>query len=298
MVKFIDPSIYRKRELSKKNLFFFENSSIPMPSEIEISESGTCNRKCSFCPRSAPDFKDEKKFIKPKLHSKLCNELKKYKYKGVIRYSGFVEPLLDKNIYSLIKESKEISEDCRVELVTNGDVLNKSRLKNLFLSGLSTILISVYDTEEDALRFEKMCRDLNLKEGENFIVRRRFLSEKESFGITMSNRAGMLENAIYKVPALTSPMKSKCTYPSYTFFMDYNGDVLMCAHDWGKKRILGNLTNDTFYNIWINQISMNSRKMLNSANRNFAPCNVCDVQGSLIGQEHQKAWDKYFQNFK
>ena len=25
--------------------------------------------------------------------------------------------------------------------------------------------------------------------------------------------------------------------------MDYNGDVLMCPHDWGKKIILGNMNN-------------------------------------------------------
>ena len=33
---------------------------LPLPAEIEISESGLCNRKCSFCPRSAPDFVEKK----------------------------------------------------------------------------------------------------------------------------------------------------------------------------------------------------------------------------------------------
>ena len=36
---------------------------IPLPSVVEISESGTCNRKCAFCPRSAPGFPDVKQFI-------------------------------------------------------------------------------------------------------------------------------------------------------------------------------------------------------------------------------------------
>ena len=32
--------------------------------------------------------------------------------------------------------------------------------------------------------------------------------------------------------------------------MDYNGDVLMCPHDWGKKIILGNMNKDNFLDIW------------------------------------------------
>ena len=292
MVKFLDPGIDRKKNLSKKNLYFFENTNIPMPSEVEISESGLCNRKCSFCPRSDPKYNHVNEFINKNLHTNLCNELKKYNYKGIVRYSGFVEPLLDKNIYNLIREAKNINEGCRVELVTNGDVLNKKRLKKLFDFGLTTILISVYDSETDALMFESMCKSLGLEDGKDYLIRRRFLPAEQDFGITMSNRAGMLENAEYKLMPLKEPLKKKCNYPAYTFFLDYNGDVLMCAHDWGKKRILGNLYKKTFYEIWNSQLALMSRQKLLNKDRNFSPCNVCDVQGELIGNEHATAWLK------
>ena len=62
--KFIDPLIKRKAELTKKIQFYKKN--IPLPSVVEISESGTCNRTCSFCPRSAPDYNDIKEFISEK----------------------------------------------------------------------------------------------------------------------------------------------------------------------------------------------------------------------------------------
>lgn len=290
MVRFTDPGIERKKNLSKRNLYFFENTNIPMPSEIEISESGLCNRKCSFCPRSDPKYNHVNEFINKNLHTNLCNELRKYNYKGIIRYSGFVEPLLDKNIYTLIREARDINKECRVELVTNGDVLNKKRLKKLFDFGLTTILISVYDSELDALAFESMCNSLGLTDGEDYLIRRRFLPAEQDFGITMSNRAGMLKNAEYKVMPLKDPLKKNCNYPAYTFFVDYNGDVLMCAHDWGKKRILGNLNKKTFYEIWNSQYALISRKKLLNKDRNFSPCNVCDVQGELIGNEHAAAW--------
>ena len=133
-IKFLDPNIKRKSKLVNEQLTFIPKSNFPLPSEIEISESGTCNRKCSFCPRSDPNFEDIKEFISFSLHKKLCDELSEFNYSGTIRYSGFVEPLLDKNIYKLVKYARKILPDSNIEMVTNGDVLNESRL-------LKTILI-------------------------------------------------------------------------------------------------------------------------------------------------------------
>ena len=31
---------------------------------------------------------------------------------------------------------------------------------------------------------------------------------------------------------------------------------------------------------------MNYRKMLTNANRNFKPCNVCDVEGTFMGKKN------------
>ena len=73
-----------------------------MPSVIEISNSGMCNRKCSFCPRSDPNYDHVNEFIDQNLHDKIYDELKSYSYSGSIIYSGFVEPLLDKRIYKHI----------------------------------------------------------------------------------------------------------------------------------------------------------------------------------------------------
>ena len=106
-IKFFDKNIIRKREISDKNFQYIPGSTIPLPSEVEISESGTCNRVCSFCPRSDPNYLDIKEFIKPKLHEKLHKELAELDFSGTVRYSGFVEPLLDKNIYNLLGMLKQ-----------------------------------------------------------------------------------------------------------------------------------------------------------------------------------------------
>ena len=71
-------------------------------SVVEISNSGMCNRKCSFCPRSDPNYEHVNEFISEKLHYKIFSELSELNYSGMVIYSGYVEPLLDKKIYSSI----------------------------------------------------------------------------------------------------------------------------------------------------------------------------------------------------
>ncbi len=294
-IKFLDPTIKSKRQLVKERFQFIEGTNIPLPSEVEISESGTCNRVCSFCPRSDPNFEDIKIFIKQELHNKLCNELAEVKFTGTLRYSGFVEPLLDKNIYNLISSARSILANSNIEMVTNGDVLNTKRLKKLFDNGLSKLFISVYDGPEDVIKFNKMGKECNL-DNSQFIIRERFLPPEQDFGITMSNRAGMLKNADHSIQPLKQKLSLPCFYPAYTFFMDYQGDVLMCAHDWGKKNILGNLNKSSFMEIWKSDKANLARKKLLNADRGFSPCDVCDVRGTLIGSKHAQEWQKIYEN--
>ena len=285
--KFIDTNIKNKSKSVEERIQFYKHNEVllPLPTEIEISESGTCNRKCSFCPRSSPDFVDKKEFITNELHQKMCLELKNLNYSGTIRYSGFVEPMVDKNIFNLIKMARENVPLSNIEMVTNGDPLNLQRLIKLFSCGLNKILISVYDGKEDAKKFEDLCKEANLSLNQ-YIIRHRYLSEDEDFGITLSNRSGLMDKAEFKISSLKTALKKPCYIPSYTFFLDYQGDVLMCPHDWGKKVILGNLNKEKLLDIWFSKKSMSIRKMLNKSNRNFKPCNVCDVEGTFMGKKN------------
>ena len=60
----------------------------------------------------------------------------------------------------------------------------------------------------------------------------------------------------------------------------------MCPHDWGKKIILGDLNKEKLKDIWFSKKFMGIRKMLNKSNRNFTPCNVCDVEGTFMGKKN------------
>ena len=290
--KFYDPNIDRKSKIYNDS-FKSLSDGTPLPSIIEISNSGVCNRKCSFCPRSDPNYSHVNEFFSNQLHDKLCMDLAKFNFSGIFAYCGFNEPLLKKDIYRDIEFARKKMPNSKIEIVTNGDVLDKNRLKKLYDSGLSTILISVYDGKKEEDEFYEMCESLNLKK-DQYVIRNRYLPEELDFGLTLSNRAGNLTNAEYKLNESNKYKDKQCTYPSYMFFVDYNGDVLMCSHDWSKEMILGNLKKDDFLTIWKSKVSNYARKNLNSGKRCFKPCNKCDVVGDLVGNLHVNAWDQVY----
>ena len=60
-----------------------------------------------FCPRSDPGYEDVKEFITEELHTKIVRELSDLNYKGLIMYSGFNEPLLNKQAYKQIASTRK-----------------------------------------------------------------------------------------------------------------------------------------------------------------------------------------------
>ena len=78
--------------------------------------------------------------------------------------------------------------------------------------------------------------------------------------------------------------------------MDYNGDVIICNHDWGKKYIIGNMYKSSFKELWLSKKWQEARQKLYDGKRNFSPCNVCLVDGLRMGSIHARAWKDYRDN--
>ena len=63
---FLDPNIDRKSKIYDASFKLMEDG-VPLPAIIEISNSGVCNRVCSFCPRSDPNYNHVNQFISQEL---------------------------------------------------------------------------------------------------------------------------------------------------------------------------------------------------------------------------------------
>ena len=291
MTFFFDPDIPRKSS-NLDGAIGADEAGIPLPALVEISVAGLCNRACSFCPHSDPDYPSVTAFIDPALIKKISVGLAEMGFKGQILYSGFGEPLLDKKIFFHIATTRAYLPDSRIELITNGDALNKERLLRLFESGLSTLLISVYDGEPELEAFQNLCVGAGLRDNQ-FVIRPRYLPPEDDFGITLTNRGGTMDKAEHSLSSLTETLQQPCFYPHYMMVIDYLGDALLCPHDWGKKMILGSLRSQTFQEIWTSKLMNGIRARLADGKRTSMPCDICDAKGTLMGEKHVQAWKNY-----
>lgn len=292
----LDPNISRKNKLVKKHLNTqVDKDSPPLFSLLEFNLCGLCNRRCVFCPRVKPDiFPNVDRHMPVGLYEKIMKELQRINYRGTLLYSAFGEPLLYRNLEAIIEMSRRYCPEARIEIVTNGDLVTREKLSGLFRTGLTTLCISMYDGPEQLAHFKNLKEKANLRD-DQVIFRKRWLSKEEHFGITLSNRAGTLEIKDIGVAPLKSPFKKACYYPFYQILVDCDGTVLLCAHDWGRKLIAGNINEHSILEIWNSDILKTVRLSLAGDNRGFSPCNECDARGVLVGQEHFNKWRGYYE---
>ena len=128
------------------------------------------------------------------------------------------------------------------------------------------------------------------------MIRKRYLGPDESYGITISNRAGSvnLKNKHFELKPLEEPLKKPCFYPFYKVLIDHDGAVLMCSNDWKKKKIYGNILKESLLKIWSSHEFNNTRKKLICGDRTSDPCRLCDVDGTMNGNKSFEKWKNYF----
>ena len=124
----IDSNVGRKEKIINDQKNKKIKKSDFLPSIIEFSSSGLCNRKCIFCPRSDPNYEHLNSHLTLNNIEKLSDELSEYKKDFYFLFSGFSEPLLTKNLEDLINKLRENHPTSTIEINTNTDLLTKKEL--------------------------------------------------------------------------------------------------------------------------------------------------------------------------
>jgi radical SAM protein with 4Fe4S-binding SPASM domain len=76
--------------------------------------------------------------------------------------------------------------------------------------------------------------------------------------------------------------------------IDWNGDIFLCPQDWQRRITMGNMMQEEIFNIWTGKILSKYRSDLLKGNRKTSPCNSCNAQGTLLGQNHAKIWKEIY----
>ncbi len=250
---------------------------------IEINPIEICNRSCSFCPRSDPTLNTNQKFkINFETTKKIANDLKEINYTGRIGFVGFGEPLIHKNLSECIRIVRDTVTTAQwIEVNTNGDFLTAELIKELADAGCTHLTVSMYDGDISNRLFE-------IKGNTDITVTPRHCYS-EYFELRLVDRNELITES------KSLNIKRSCFIPFYKLFIDWNGDILVCGMDWGRKSNIGNIMKESIKDIWLGETFASYRKELIKGNRkNCIPCNHCDVNGTLQGKDSFEIWKKKY----
>ena len=78
---------------------------------------------------------------------------------------------------------------------------------------------------------------------------------------------------IYRIPAIVG-----CHHPFSSMCIAYNGDVILCCHDWNRVTVLGNATENSLKEIWNSDKFRQVRKLLwQRRYSEIDPCKECSI---------------------
>ena len=139
---------------------FLGKTSLPYyPSKISIESGNLCNLRCPLCPTGQQDKSAKKGFISFDVFKKVVDEIGQYL--TVIRLYNWGEPMLNKDLLSMIHYAKESGIDIKIS--TNLSMkMEDNQIESLLKAGLEKIYISCNGTSSESYLKYHVGGDFNL----------------------------------------------------------------------------------------------------------------------------------------
>lgn len=120
------------------------------PYSVYVYPTNRCNFRCSYCAHSMSneDLKERYNFVKKDMslttYMKIIEQLEQFPEKiKLLSLTGVGEPLLNKEIATMVKIAKKSAKFEKVEFISNGSLLTPKLSNQLIANGLDTLRISL-----------------------------------------------------------------------------------------------------------------------------------------------------------
>ena len=232
---------------------------------VNIETCSWCNLKCNFCPFSR--YKREKRIMPWDIYAKIIDELSDINYSGTIAFHIINEPFLDNMLFERLEYARKRCPEAFLLLDTNGTLLTEEKLKKA-LKYLDKIIIDDYR----GILIKKIKKWRLSKEEMEKIS---FVPYKKFYPHKINSKLGDV-----KIPSIAKrrlPLKQFCEDPFVRMAINYDGKVLLCCEDFRGRAVIGDVRTQNLMDIWRSEKLNNIRRKLLNFDRNFFPCNICNV---------------------
>ena len=264
---------------------------------VEIGISSFCNRKCWFCPNSIVDRFSQNIELDENLFIKILEELKEIDYSNSLYLHRYNEPLYNKwLLLKRIRQAREYLPKAIISINTNGDYLTLDYLNDLNEVGVNMMYITYYYNWNDKnIEFDleniikpgmfKFINKLGIEyskyiENDNgYYIYIKYKSiDIEYRALNMekiaNDRGGIIQGVNIK------ERTSQCFLPNIQVSIDYDGTYSMCCNirsdvEEHKDYIIGNIRDNTIFELFINDKIINIRKKLLVCGKKEKVCANC-----------------------
>ena len=248
----IEPTFFKVRNLVWGKPFDFFNV-------VCIETTSICNRRCSYCPNSKyyrGNFHMDTKII-----NKILKELKELDYRGTFCFHLFNEPLIDKRLPEIIKETRKEFPMNKIVIYSNGDLLTIGLFKKLIKNG-----VTHFDITQHAKEMTKPMKEIF-----------RFIDKNPEFKKNLYYKTQILLNnwgGLVKIEE-ENPKINTCHSPTNMLAINYKGDVIICCINFLGNHKYGNVKDEKIIDIWNKKEYKNIRKECRKGIFNLPLCKKC-----------------------
>tara|TARA_B100000963_G_scaffold360782_1_gene393091 strand:+ start:3247 stop:4260 length:1014 start_codon:yes stop_codon:yes gene_type:complete len=301
-----------KSQFNYKRQVLGEVLPLEAPYVIYIESSSYCNLECKFCPHHISKNELIKKNMSVDLFRKFVQDLKDFKGKPkLIRFCGLGDSLFNKKFVEIVKIAKENKIADRLELITNGILLNDEIMPRLG-KFLDRVIVSIEGLDDEdykkytlrkvdfsklVLKLKKFSElkskaKLHIKIHNSAVLTK---DRQNKFFETFSNIADeiYIENLVNLWPEVESNLGLEAGHrfdgkdlndvkvcPQIFKSMQINSDgrVMPCCIDWKGANLIGDINKASVKDIWngkeLHELRM---KHLEGKRNEFSPCKGCTM---------------------
>lgn len=268
-----------------------ESETPPIPLNVDIELSATCNLKCPFCFISDPQYKKPSTpFMSVDLAYKIIDECAEI---GVpaLKFNWRGEPTIHPEFSSVVKYAK--SKGCFYDLLVNTNGNGPIQSINGLMAA-TKVIVSIDSFNDDIYKAHRVGGSLSktigtfrtlLNEGHTGLVLRRVVTEKnekEDYWRSAEYHFGFDGYAIsehYEFPRGGNSQKANfhrryCAYPSQRLVISTDGTMFPCCVDYGCAFPLGRFPETGILEAWAGEKMVSIREALKSLNMKRWPA-VC-----------------------
>jgi 2-deoxy-scyllo-inosamine dehydrogenase (SAM-dependent) len=185
------------------------------------------------------------------LFDRILAELVRIDFRGNLSYHLFNEPLLRRDLETLVAKVAACLPDVFQLLFTNGDLLSDDRYLALKEAGVDHFIVTRHGFEPMQERSDQTIQ---------------FPSD-----LILVNRGGFLGPT-------DKPLSLPCFAPTEMLIVTVDGDVLLCCDDANRDHVMGNIAVQDLEEIWFSPRFIRLRQLLQEGNRREASdiCSQCN----------------------